>query len=423
MSGIEEPPPDAATPPDQPPDPSPDGGRGWPTEDLSRDLVVESPWDVKTYGNRRRPTRAEQAVPWLIGLVLALSGMMIVLLALIFSSNEGLLPAYGTPSPLQSVEPLPTPRPTPVPEPSLESSPSIAPTPTPIPEPTYPPFEVVFMQRVSAAGPIHLFTHDFAGQATPVPLARDSRGVDWYSWAADGAHGIALLDGSPLYLTPGSSASDLGDGFDGVAYAADSVTAYGLRATLAGTNDRAELLRIDTTTGAVTPVFSWTYRHPITYQESAVKEARFADDGGFERVYVLEDGRVVVWVLGAPAIYTFDPATGAAGTTDRMPLLWSPDGQLRAAVTDSGSNSRIAILGLAGVERSALAVSGLVSHVRWSANSNQIVFTINGTTSSGGLAQDLFAWDLQTGSAAARLTQDARSMSGTYRGAEEVWKP
>ena len=36
-------------------------------------------------------------MPWLIGLVLALSGMMIVLLALIFSSNEGLLPGLRHP--------------------------------------------------------------------------------------------------------------------------------------------------------------------------------------------------------------------------------------------------------------------------------------------------------------------------------------
>ncbi|HET9497471.1 MAG TPA: hypothetical protein VFP83_04030 [Candidatus Limnocylindria bacterium] len=430
MSGIEEPPPGAPPPPNRPPD----AESRWPAQDLgepaqdaagtSPNVATEGPWDVKTYGNRRRPTRAEQAVPWLIGLVLALSGMMIVLLALIFSSNEGLLPAYGTPSPEPSIEAAtPRPRPTPSLEPSLEPSPSVEPTPTPVPAPTYPPFEVVFMQRTSASGPTHLFTHDFAGQAAPVPQARDNRGVDWYDWAPDGAHGIALVEGNPLLLTPGSSARDLGDGFDSIAYAADSTTAYGLRSTLAGANDRAELLRIDTVSGAATSVAVWTYPHPTTFQESVVKEARFADDGGFERVYVLEDGRVVVWVLGAPAVYTFDPATGTAGTTNRQPLLWAPNGLLRAAVTDTGSDSRIAILGLAGEERGALSVSGLVSHVRWSANSNQIVFTINRGTSSGGVSQDLYAWDLHTGSAAQRLTQDLRSLGPGYRGAEEIWKP
>jgi Tol biopolymer transport system component len=92
-------------------------------------------------------------------------------------------------------------------------------------------------------------------------------------------------------------------------------------------------------------------------------------------------------------------------------------------VTDTGSDSRIAILGVAGEERGALSVSGLVSHVRWSANSNQIVFTINRGTSSGGVSQDLYAWDLHTGSAAQRLTQDLRSLGAGYRGAEEDWKP
>jgi hypothetical protein len=428
VSGINEPPHGAAPPP-----PPPDEAPGWPAQDFSpetqdlspetEDLVTEAPWDVKTYGNRRRPTRAEQAVPWLIGLVLALSGMLIVLLALIFSSNEGLLPAYGTPSPVPSVKPVPTPRPTPTPEPSLAPSPSIAPTPTPVPEPTYPPFEVVFMQRTSASGPVHLFTHDFAGTAAPVPQARDNRGVSWYRWAPDGRQGIALVDGNPLLLTPGSSAIDLGDNFDSVTYSADSNVAYGLRTTLAGSNDRSELLRIDTPTGAVTSLASWTYRHPTTFQESVVKEAQFADNGGFERLMVLEDGRVVVWVLGAPAIYTFDPATGAAGTIPQMPALWAPNGQLKAVVADSGGNSRIAIQGVAGEERGALSVSGLVSHVRWSVNSNQIVFTINRGTSGGGVSQDLYAWDLETGSAAVRLTQDLRSLGAEYRGAMEIWKP
>jgi dipeptidyl aminopeptidase/acylaminoacyl peptidase len=279
------------------------------------------------------------------------------------------------------------------------------------------------MQRTSANGPTHLFTHDFATNAAPVPQARDNRGVDWYRWAPDGTDGIGLVDGNPLLLTPGSSARDLGDSFDSVTYAADSLTAYGLRTTLAGSNDRSELVAIDVATGAVSSLATWTYPHPTTFQEAPVREAQFADNGGFERVFVLDDGRVVVWVLGAPAIYTFDPATGTTGTLDRMPLLWAPNGQIRTAIGETGSTTRIAIVGVAGEERGVLAVSGLVSHARWSANSNQIVFTINRGTSGGGVAQDLYAWDLQTGSSAVRLTQDLRSRGGEYRGAMELWKP
>jgi hypothetical protein len=349
--------------------------------------------------------------------------MLIVLLALIFSSNEGLLPAYGaaSPSPTPGAA-TPTPRPTPTPEPSVEPSPSVAATPTPEPTPAFPPLEIVFMQRTSEAGPIHLFSHDFAGQSALLPLARDNRGVATYDWAPSGAHGIAIVAGNPLALTPGNSARDLGDGFDAVTFAPDSATAYALRATLAGANDRAELLRVDFSSGAVTSLHTWVYPHPTTFQEDVVSEAQFADDGGFERVYVLENGTVIVWILGAPQVYSFDPTSGVASTTDHMPLLWSPNGQLRIAVTESGSNSRFSVRGMAGEERGALNVTGRVSHVRWSTASNQIVFTLSRATSSGGVAQDLYVWDLTTGHAGVRLTQDLRSMGGEYRGSRDRWR-
>jgi hypothetical protein len=421
--------------PMEPSEPTPpDQGSSWPTEDLAakptedlaakptEDVVTEPAWDVKTYGNRRRPTRAEQAVPWLIGLVLALSGMMIVLLALIFSSNEGLLPAYGTPSPEPTPDATPIPRPTPTPEPSVQPSASVAPTPTPEPVAAYPPLEIVFMQKTSASGPTHLFSHDFAGSAAPVPQARDNRGVDTYDWAPDGTTGLAIVDGNPLLLTPGSSAKDYGDGLDSIAYAEDSVTAYAVRATLAGANDRAELLRINLATGAAQWLRGWTYPHPITLQEDVVSEAQFADDGGFERVYVLDDGTVVVWVLGAPAVYTFNPVTGAAGTTNHAPILWSPNGQMHVTVTESGNNSRFSVRGLANEERGALNVTGKVSHVRWATANNQIVFTISRATSSGSVSQDLYVWNLETGSGAVRLTQDLRSSGGEFRGAPSRWR-
>jgi hypothetical protein len=278
------------------------------------------------------------------------------------------------------------------------------------------------MQRISDSGPIHLFSHDFAGSAAPVPQARDNRGVATYDWAPSGAYGIALVDGNPLALTPGNSARDLGEGFDAITFAPDSAIAYAVRASLAGANDRAELLRVDYSSGAVTALHTWTYPHPTTFQEDVVSEAQFADDGGFERVYVLDNGTIVVWILGAPQVYTFDPTSGAASTTDHMPFLWSPSGNLRIAVTESGSNSRFSVRGMAGEERGALNVTGRVSHVRWSTASNQIVFTLTRATSSGGVAQDLYVWDLTTGHAGVRLTQDLRSMGGEYRGSPDRWR-
>ena len=177
---------------------------------------------------------------------------------------------------------------TPRPQPSLSPTPvpteTPEPTATPAPTPAFAPLEIVFMQRVSDGGPIHLFSHDFAGSATPEPLARDNRGVEHYAWAPNGKRGVALVVGNPLELNPGNSAIDLGDGFDGIAIAQDSTTAWAVRATLAGSNDRAELLQVNLDSGAVQSIATWTYPHPTTFQENAIKEAAFADDGGLNRV-------------------------------------------------------------------------------------------------------------------------------------------
>jgi len=411
VSGIGEPPAGTTPPPGEPPP-----GGEWPQQDFN-----EPPWDVKADGNRRRPTTSEQAVPWLIGLVLALAGMLIVLLALIFSSDDGLLPAYGTasPEPTLALTPTPLPSPSPTPEPTATPEPSATPAPTP----AFAPLEILFMERVSDGGPIHLFSHDFAGQATPEPLARDNRGVEHYAWAPNGARGVALVAGNPLELNPGNSAIDLGDGFDGIAIAADSTTAWGVRATLAGGNDRAELLQLNLDSGAVQSVATWTYPHPITYQENAIKEAAFADDGGLNRVYVLEDGRVVVWILGAPQIYTWDPATATASTIGTTPSLWSPNGELQVLTTESGSSSSLTVKGLGGETRATATVTGSLSHLRWSSLNNQIVVTLTNASRTGALQQDLYLWDITSGHNFVRLTQDARSMGGSFRGVEERWRP
>ena len=116
----------------QPPsDPgSEDASAEWPDEDLRGHLDPwgEGPWDVKRDGERRRPTSAEQAVPWLIGLILALAGLVIVMTVLIFNT-EGTATASATPSPSESLAPTPEPTPTPTIAPSLE------PTATPLPTP------------------------------------------------------------------------------------------------------------------------------------------------------------------------------------------------------------------------------------------------------------------------------------------------
>jgi Tol biopolymer transport system component len=75
----------------------------------------------------------------------------------------------------------------------------------------------------------------------------------------------------------------------------------------------------------------------------------------------------------------------------------------------------MSVRGLANEERASITVPGLVSHVRWSVASNQIVFTLN-RPATGTIWQDLYVWNLETGSPAVRLTQDLRSKGGEYRG-------
>ena len=216
-------PPAGTTPPfDQPPP-----GSEWPQQDSG-----ETSWDIKADGNRRRATTSEQAVPWLIGLVLALAGMTIVLLALIFSSDNGLLPAYGTSSPSPTL--AQTPRPQPSPSPTPEATVTPEPNATPVPHAGLRPARDRLHAAGLQGGPIHLFSHDFAGQATPEPLARDDRGVDHYSWAADGMRGRRPGRREPAGVESRNSAHDLGDGTDAVFIAQDGSISEALQVTRPG---------------------------------------------------------------------------------------------------------------------------------------------------------------------------------------------
>src|SRR3990170_4462089 len=82
--------------------PPPSTEAGEASTSFSVESLERRGWDVRQHGDRRRPTTAEQAVPWLIGLILALTGMVIVLLALIFVGPDGV--GVGQ-SPTPTVEP------------------------------------------------------------------------------------------------------------------------------------------------------------------------------------------------------------------------------------------------------------------------------------------------------------------------------
>ncbi|MGH2457108.1 MAG: hypothetical protein ACRDHD_12730, partial [Candidatus Limnocylindria bacterium] len=92
-------PPSEPEPPSEEPAPAPPTEAAEPTTAFDGSPDV---WSPRLHGDRRRPTTAEQAVPWLIGIILALAGMVIVLLALIFTSPDGAVGGSPTPTPLAS---------------------------------------------------------------------------------------------------------------------------------------------------------------------------------------------------------------------------------------------------------------------------------------------------------------------------------
>lgn len=409
--------------PAQAPDPEPDPDPAPPPETEASEPTTtfgDSPnpegWDQKRDGDRRRPTTAEQAVPWLIGVVLALSGIVVVLLALIFIGPEGVA-GVPTPSPSAS-EPEPTPTPTPLP-----------PTPSPTPEPTVSPppvfgaLDMTYLARATATSPIRLLRRDFSTTADPTVLLDDPGGVPRYAWAPDGRRGVAIVGGRAVALVEGQQPRTLPDPVDTVIFGEDSTTLYGLRVTPDGANDRAEVLTIDFTTGTTQILATISYPRPQIATESALKEAQFADEGGLERLYTTVDGYVVAWILGAPATYQVDPESpGAYTQLARRPVLWSPDQRTRIDLVVSGSSTTMTLLDETGAAQASVKVTGLVSHVRWASTDNEIVFTLGQLVGSA-VHQDLYVWDLVDGKAPAALTNNLASFGAEWLGVLQAWQP
>ena len=73
-----------------------------------------------------------------------------------------------------------------------------------------------------------------------------------------------------------------------------------------------------------------------------------------------------------------------------------------------------------GVAQASVKVAGLVSHVRWAATDNEVVFTL-GRLVSGGVRQDLYVWDLVDGKAPAALTSNGASFGAEWLGVLQAW--
>ncbi len=419
---------DAGTDPqeDPVPPPSTEAGESSTTfsddsddSDNSRDSGDRRGWDVRQDGDRRQPTTAEQAVPWLIGLILALTGMVIVLLALIFVGPDGT--GVGQ-SPTPTVEPsvsistLPTASPTAVP--------TEVPTATPIPPPTYGALEMVYLNRATAAAPVSLLRRDFSTTADPTTVAQAAQGVTAFAWAPDGRAGAAIIAGGAVALTPGEDSRALAESVNAIAFGLDSATVYAMRIVRSGANDDALLLGIDFASGDTETIATITFPHVATFPDPALRESQFVDDGGLVRIYPTLDGKLIFWILAAPAVYRIDPADGAVTEVVRQPILWSPDEQYHLDLAEkSGTVTTLALRNRAGETIAAVDVSGLVSHVRWAGSSNEVVFTLGRSSPGGGVRQDLYVWDLVQGKAPSPLTSNGAAFGAEWLGVRQLWLP
>jgi hypothetical protein len=390
-----------------------------PTTSLG-DATVESggreAWNVRRDGDRRRPTTAEQAVPWLIGLVLALTGIVVVLGALIFIGPEGVASApTATPSPS-----APTPTPTPLQIVTPTPIPTLGPTPTP--PPVFGALEMTYLGRATGSSPIRVMRRDFATTADATVVLDDPAGVSDYAWAPDGLVGAAIIAGRAVALEGGKPPRTLTDPVNAIVFADDSSALYGLRIVRAGASDRAEVLSINFATGATEILATMTYDHPTIIADPALKEAQFADNGGIVRLTTTIDGNLVAWILGAPATYRIDPSNGTVTEVDHQPTLWSPDQQSRIGVTEKSGVSTITLTDANDAAQGSIKVTGLVSHIRWAGTSNEIVFTLGRLVGSA-VHQDLYVWDLVDGKAPAPLTSNGASFGAEWLGVLQSWLP
>jgi hypothetical protein len=280
---------------------------------------------------------------------------------------------------------------------------------------------MTYLARATSSSPIRLLRHDFSTAAAPATLLDDPTGVAHYAWSPDGLRGVAIVSGRAVALVEGEAPRTLTDPVDAVIFDQDSSALYGVRVTPNGANDRAEFLKINFTTGATSILTTIDYPHPTIVADPALKEAQFADDGGIVRLYTTVDGYLVGWILGAPATYQIDPDSGAFTQVDHQPSLWSPDQRMRITLAVKGSVTTISLLDNDGAAQASVQVTGLVSHIRWAATDNEIVFTL-GRTIGGGVHQDLYVWDLVDGKAPAALTSNGATFGAEWLGVLQAWQ-
>ncbi|MEO5986601.1 MAG: hypothetical protein ABIW50_08680 [Candidatus Limnocylindria bacterium] len=375
------------------------------------------------------PTTAEQAVPWLIGIILLLAGMVIVLMALIFAGDASVGSSGAVPSGSEAIPthdlvgasssetPTATPAAT-----SPTAAPSSSPTLPPVPE--YGALEMVYQGRSAALAPIYLLRRDFTKDVdTQEVLAQDpTLDVRYFAWARDGTVGAGLLADVLVSIEPGKEKRRLADGISSIAFGPDGSTVYAARITDDGANDVATIFAIDFLSGESTEVTAISYTRPSLGAEEALAEAQFTDEGGPVRLYWLEDGTLRFWALGG-GNWRVNPADGqvTAIDGDAVPALWSPDGDQRIRMAYSGGETSIALTDESDTELEAVSVTGRVSHLRWAPDGERVVFTVGRSASGGGVLQDLFLWDLNEADPM-QLTATGAAFGAEWLGTRPLWR-
>jgi hypothetical protein len=385
--------------------------------------ATREPWPGT---ERRRATTAEHAVPWLIGIILLLAGMVVVLMALIFSGDESLGLTNAAPTTTPSALPTRTAAPTASVRATPQPTPSAAPTPPPAPAAQFGALEMVFQGRATALAPIYLLRHDFTTQDDVIILAQDpSLDVRDFDWAPDGSRGAALLADILVSVEQGAETRRLAEGIVTLTFGADASTIYAVRIVESGANDTATVLAIDFVSGATVELASMTYLRPVIGPEDPLKEAQFADEGGAVRLCWTNDGKLRLWILGASG-WSIDPATGAIADLgpESFPALWAPELEGRIVVAEAGTTSTLVNYDSSGNEVSRTTTEGLVSHIRWAPDGSQVVLTLGRTgPSGGGVRQDLFMWNLEAGALLMPMTTSGAAFGAEWLGAAPVWKP
>jgi hypothetical protein len=384
---------------------------------------ADTRWDPRQLGERRRPTTAEQAVPWLVGGVLALAGIVIVLLALIFSdANGGFAAATVQPTPLFLPSGSTAPSPSASASSSLSPSPAVKASATPTKAPTYGRLEMLYLTRPTALAASELLRDDFATAAAGVVVAGSSIDVTRYAVAPDGRASVAIVNGKLLRVARGKPTRVLANLADAATFGPDAATVYAVRITSGGASDDARVTAITYSTSKTKTLTTINYRHPATPQLTTLGEARFLDEGGAARIYTTSDGNLVLWIANAGQ-WRIDPVNGKAVAASRQPLLWSADGAHRIGLAEAGQVTTLSELDQSGRTLSRTSVTGLISHLRWSPRGNRIAFTLGINLVGGGVRQDLYTWDLVNGRAPTALTANGASFGAEWLGSAQFWQP